>query len=267
MTKWTDSRYLLADQYNTASNLNVRIEIHRRFSTNKQNLFRWIFEQLKITAPARILEIGAGTGLLWRTNLDRVPADWHFTLTDLSPGMLDEARENIGTRDQRFSFQSMDAANLEYASESFDAVIANHMLYHVPDIDRALAEVARVLKPQGLFYASTVGEGHLAELATLVRRTLPDYRGAHYTARFCLENGEEQLSKHFVNVRRFLHDDSLIITEAEPLVAYVLSDGDVKSELTGNALDKFTRSVESEIRERGAIRVSKVAGMFEARKQ
>lgn len=266
MTRWTDSKYLLADQYKDAGNLNARIEIHHRFSTNKQNLFQWIFDRLRIPAEGHVLELGAGTGLLWRTNLDRVPTGWRVTLTDLSLGMLDDARQNLGEIGQRFSFQTMDAINLEYEPGSFDAVIANHMLYHVSDLDQALSEISRVLKPGGLFYASTVGEGHLAEITTLVRRSLPDYRGAHYTARFSLENGESQLSRFFGTIRCVRHDDSLVITEADPLVAYVLSDGEVKNALNGDRLNAFAREVKGEIKSRGAIHVTKIAGLFEARK-
>ena len=54
--------------------------------------------------------------------------------------------------------------DLPYADESFDVVAALWMLYHVPDVDRALAEVRRVLRPGGLFVAVTNGDGHVADL-------------------------------------------------------------------------------------------------------
>ncbi len=267
MTKWADAKYLLTEQYKDASNLKARMDIHGRFSTNKLNLFMWIFDQFKMASDSRILELGSGTGQLWKTNIQRVPAGWRVTLTDLSPGMLEEARKNMERADGKFTFQTVDAASIPFEGGFFDAVIANHMLYHVADLDKALSEISRILKPGGLFYASTVGQGHMRELKDFVRRFVPEYQGAYYTDRFDLENGAAQLSKWFQNVHRHLHDDSLVITETEPLVAYVLSDGDVKNAMTGGKLDEFVRDVESEIRLEGALRVTKIAGMFESRKR
>src|SRR5262249_25635887 len=108
---------------------------------------------------------------------------------------------------------------------SFDVVIANHMLYHVPDLPGAVRELRRVLRPDGLLAAATNGMGHLREL--------DDIAAAHaggavrhpvaLNLSFRLENGAEQLAAAFdsVELRRF--EDGLRITEAEPAVAYVAS--------------------------------------------
>lgn len=264
MTKWADSKYLLSEQYKDAGNLQARIDIHARFSTNPQNLFLWIFVRFKMSPVSRILELGSGNGRLWKTNIHRLPSDWHVTLTDLSPGMLDEARRDLSASRRTFEFKVVDAQSIPFGAGAFDAVIANHMLYHVPDIDRALSEIRRVLKPGGLFYASTVGEQHMKELKSFVRRFVPEFQSGDYTNRFDLENGDAQLSKQFRNVRRHLHDDSLVITETAPLVAYVLSDGDAKKVLKSDKMDEFARAVETEIKSKGAFRVTKLAGMFGA---
>ena len=64
MSDMVDQTYLLAQQYNTSSNLNARIQLHERFSTNPLDWHRWVFEQFQIPENSRVLELGSGTGLL-----------------------------------------------------------------------------------------------------------------------------------------------------------------------------------------------------------
>ena len=96
---------------------------------------QWVFDQLLAENPIdrQILEVGCGPGGLWRENLPRVPNDWQITLTDLMPGMCDESR-NALAGDSRFIVRTMNAEQIDFPDASFDAVIASHMLYHVPDI-------------------------------------------------------------------------------------------------------------------------------------
>jgi hypothetical protein len=87
MNRQNDPHYLIAEQYRDASNLNARIQIHRRFSTNTYGWTRWLFDIIGAAAGPDVLELGCGQGNLWAQNLGRVPADWRITLTDFSPGM------------------------------------------------------------------------------------------------------------------------------------------------------------------------------------
>src|SRR5438128_5363777 len=104
------------------------------------------------------------TGLALDADISRIPAEWDITLSDFSQGMLDEARQRLRESPHQFVFAVVDAQAIPYPDQVFAAVIANHMLYHVPDRPTALAEIRRVLKPGGHFYASTVGVNHLREL-------------------------------------------------------------------------------------------------------
>ncbi len=88
----------------------------------------------------------------------------------------------------------LDARILPFPDASFDLVMANHILYHVPERQRALAEIARVLTSRGQFYAATNGDAHMKELGEVLRTIKPDvYEGASSDP-FSLETGEEQLS-------------------------------------------------------------------------
>ena len=92
----------------------------------------------------RVLELGCGPGNLWRGE-PALPSGLALTLTDLSTGMLSEARNRIGEL-ETFSYASCDAQSLPFPDERFDVIVANHMLYHVPDKARALAEMRRTLE-------------------------------------------------------------------------------------------------------------------------
>jgi len=263
MSQIADQTYL-RKQYQNASNLNDRIQIHVRFSTNRYSWHRWVFDQIEVPEHARVLELGCGPGRLWAENLGHIPSGWEITLTDFSPGMLDEAHRNLaGARP--FAFELADAQALPFDG-AFDAVIANHMLYHVPDLPRALAEIRRVLRPSGRFYATTVGDTHLRELHDLAARFDPALVGwgGSLAHGFRLENGAAQLAPFFDYVVLRRYDDALIVTEAEPIVAFVASS-DARGLLNGPRRAEFRRFVEQELQAGGgAIHITKDSGIFEA---
>lgn len=87
-----------------------------------------------------------------------------------------------------------DARAVPLPDAAFDCVVANWMLYHVPDRDRAIAEAARVLRPGGVFVAATFSERNLDELWHALGDETP--RGHGFTA----ENGAAQLRRHFGRV-------------------------------------------------------------------
>ena len=69
-----DAARLLREQYKDGSNLSARIRLHQRFSTNRYGQMRWMFDRIQLPENARVLELGCGTGLLWRGRA-QVPAD------------------------------------------------------------------------------------------------------------------------------------------------------------------------------------------------
>jgi SAM-dependent methyltransferase len=170
MARWTERDYLLTEQYRDAAKLRARMGLHERFSVNRYGWHRWVFDQLDLPPHDRVLELGGGPAMLWRENGERIPAGWTVVLADLSPGMLQEARRQLRALPLRFALVNLDAQALPFAPASVDAVIANHMLYHVPDRQQVYAEIRRVLRPGGHLYAATNGRDSMRELAELVRR-------------------------------------------------------------------------------------------------
>lgn len=262
-----DQRYLEFEQYKDASRLKARIQLHQRFSTNHYGWFKWLFDQLSLPGGADILEIGCGSGMLWSENKDRIPLDWSITQSDFSPGMLREARDNIGSTDNAFAFIAFNAMAIPYPANTFGAVIANHMLYHVPDRQKALSEIVRVLQPGGKFFAATNGENHLKELSEIVDRYVR-LGGKHYSPAFSaggftLENGTQQLALWFKQIEIRYYKDGLIVTDAAPLVAYILSmipHADIASD-TGFVAE-LSSSIDELVSQNGSIHIQKSIGIF-----
>jgi ubiquinone/menaquinone biosynthesis C-methylase UbiE len=262
MDRFTDSIRLKTTQYRDASNLDARIALHRDFSTNSQDFHRWYFDQMTVPAAAHVLELGCGSGALWLANADRIPQGWEITMTDLSPGMLADAERKLQAVPHAFRFREADIQAIPFADGSFDVLLANHMLYHVPDRPRALAEIRRVLRPGGRFYAATNGEGHMRELRELAH-AVADAMPVERSLGFTLETGAHELAPFFQHVvlRRFPND--LLVTEAEPLKAFVRSLYR-EYDLSDDELSAVETHIDEEMAERGSIFIHKSVGMFEA---
>ena len=264
--RFTDQTYLTQDQYKDSSNLDARIAIHQKFSTNPQGWFNWIFDTLiKLPAESKILELGCGSGEMWRSCTSRIPAGWVITLTDFSDGMLDAAWRNLVPLGRNFKFQQVDAQSIPYGDQSFDVVIANHMLSHVPDREKALHEIKRVLKDDGCLFASTVGENHMKEIYSFLKRVNTNERPDMFSNPFTLENGLEQLQNVFSQVQMSRYADNLHVTEIDPLIAYIRSSiGAV--DLSENKLGELKKDLTAVLEKEGKIFITKDSGLFEALK-
>lgn len=166
---------------------------------------------------------------------------------------------------QPLRFEIIDAQSIPFDAATFDAVIANHMLYHVPDRAKALSEFRRVLKSSGAAYIATNGDRHLLELPELSRRFDPNINygfGKRAHEMFSIDNGGPEVREWYsiVEVRRY--EDALIVTEAEPLAAYILSMVDASVAARRAELVAF---IDHELQLHGAIHIAKESGLFIAR--
>lgn len=244
-------------QYKTAGNLNTRISIHEKYSTNRQPFGDWIISNYEMQLGFQILELGCGTADMWKENLHAIPECARLVLTDFSEGMLDAAREN--TRGcAAVEFCRVDIQAIPFPDNSFDMVIANMMLYHVPDLHKGLSEVRRVLKPGGKFYCATYGERGIMEFISDTLRDLNISGSIGKT--FTLQNGGESLRRHFDHVQKLTREDGLAITHIPDFVDYVLS----MTSLTGleNATAEVLLQAFKEKCINGILYVPKEYGMF-----
>ena len=178
--------------------------------------------------------------------------------------MVQEIQRNLPTDDQRFSFQVVDVQAIPFDDNSFDAVLANHMLYHVPDLSQAFSEIRRVLRPQGKFYATTNGTAHLQEIRMFMQRSgFGDSNGVmgFEDGTFRLENGLDLLASWFsqIELRRFEGD--LAATEAEPIVAFILAS--VKPEsINEQKVETLRALVDQELAREGIVHIKKDTGIL-----
>lgn len=249
------------DQYRNPDNLGARIDLHRRFSTNPQGWFEWLGEQIDVTGANDLLELGCGDGGFWIANAARIPRSDRLTLTDFSPGMLEATAARLRPLLPNARFVVVDAQAIPATDANFAIVIANHMLYHVPDLHRALREIRRVLRPDGRFCAATNGERHMAELDALVRAAGADATSFAISNAFSLERGAAALNRHFSHIERRDYVDSLEITDPESVVHYVRSTIGAES-MSERQIDHLRSIVTGRIAIDGAFHITKSTGVF-----
>jgi ubiquinone/menaquinone biosynthesis C-methylase UbiE len=262
----TDRNYLLNDQYKDSTNIAARMNIHEKFSVNKQGWFPWLFEHFELPEHGNLLELGCGRADMWAKNLQLIPNGLAITLSDFSPGMLADAQRSLDRAANRFTFKVIDAQSIPFEDDAFDIVIANHMLYHVPDRKKALSEMRRVLKRDGVFFASTIGENHLKELAELTSEyfgTILTSWGFGVTGGFSLENGAGQIAEFFETVNLYRYEDTLEVADAAMLVDYIFSSNTKITSEEKRA--DFVLNIEQKIKTYGAIHITKDTGLFVAR--
>jgi ubiquinone/menaquinone biosynthesis C-methylase UbiE len=260
MAKINDQDYLRNEQYKTSANLEARIQLHRRFGTNPYSWFRWVYEQVDPQPGDRLLEVGCGTGDLWKENRDRYPKDVEFILGDLSFGMAHQAFSNLNGH---FHFAELDIQDLPFNGQAFDKILANHMLYHVPDLPRAIKELRRLLKRGGSLCTATNGSKHMLDLQHLLQDFDPEYKLPILEARrYTLENGADLLSPEFEVVDVRIYEDNLKVTEIQPLLDYILSMNFMFHKTSEAYIMELRKFLQNRLRSQGSILIRKSQGVL-----
>ena len=255
----------LAGQYKNASNLSARVALHSRFSVNRQGWFPWIFEKMNLREGMRVLELGCGDGALWTSLSTALPRGIEICLSDISDGMVRDARRNIRDHNDpevNFSYYVFDCAHIPFEKDSFDLVVANHVLFYCEDIPQVLKEVRRVLKIGGTFLCSAYGKDHMQEITSLVQSFDSHIvlSANRLYERFGLENGAQLLGSVFDHVREERYEDRLIVTDAQALISYILSCHGNQNRYLVDRYREFRAFVEARIKK--GFSVTKNAGIF-----
>ncbi|KAL8996293.1 MAG: hypothetical protein Q9169_004179 [Polycauliona sp. 2 TL-2023] len=276
-------------QYSTTSDKLAQRAAILNYDTNPQSWYTWLSTRLPINTAASILEVGSGTGDLWRhIPLPSSSQPQTITLTDFSPAMCCKLRDLIPSLQQHsntttsssslphrvFTVKQCDATSLPFESSSFDLVIANHMLYHLDSPSAALSEFARVLRPQGRVCITLNGRDHIAELLSLgasIGRPSPIVDAARVTA----ENARELLLKEkenenenggFRDVSEERFPGGFEVRDVDAVVGYLGSWG--QEEMTEGQVRDVRGFVEGRMREEvgggGVFRVRKHMVLFSA---
>lgn len=295
ITELTGMENSLNTQYRNSGNISARIELHKNYSNNKKGWFPWLFEEIgfdeyisKIKSAGKnagdndlkqsritVLEIGCGNGAFWRENIKKIPTDMHIILSDVSLGMINDARTLLKKEagrseklnriiDENFEFREFNANSIPLNDESVDIVIANHMLFYFDKPEKVLSEIKRVLKKGGFIFASTYGSEHMKEITDLVKEF--DERIALAAKDlylvFGLENGEKILKKYFSDIRKNVYDDFLFVDKAEPLLEYIMSCHGNQRRYIPDRYKEFKAFVEKKTKK--GFKITKDSGYFKA---
>ena len=272
----TDREHLTRQMYACDEPLAVRIRTHELYTRPRMDFADWVLNHLPWRGEEVVLDIGCGAGLYIEPVCARLTEGGRLLCGDLSLGMLrDVAAKALPTAASLFN---VDAMHLPLPDNCCDVVLANHMLYHVPDIERAVVEAHRVLRPNGYFVAATNARDsmrgfiELIESASLVLDHPIEISASPVMTRFNLENGRPFIDTIFCKVEMMKLASALVFPTVESAKAYVNSMRHTYRSLLPDGLDWDTllKEVERQIRSTLALhneyRVSKTTGLFLATK-
>jgi SAM-dependent methyltransferase len=189
-----DDPSVVAAEYASEERLRRRAAAFHGLAPGQRDVKDRVVEVVAEVEPRRVLEVGCGWGELAERLVRATRAA--VVAVDISPRMVELARSR-GV-DARVG----DVQALEFGDGEFDCAVAAWMLYHVPDLDRGVAELTRVLRPGGRLVAVTTSSTHLHELRDLVG-------SGPSPAKFTRENGVAILRRDFERVAR--EDDDGVV--------------------------------------------------------
>jgi SAM-dependent methyltransferase len=269
MAVWrSDDPGFVQRQYESDEMLRVRIETHRRYTEPRVDFMAWVLDRIPWTGRERVLDVGAGTGSYAAPTRARAKT---YIAADLSWGMLRQQRDTTAPR------LNLDAQRLPLAGRSVDVLLANHMLYHVPNRMAAVGEFARVLRADGVLLAATNSRHNMSELRELnqavARRlgvTLPTGISTA-SLHFNLESGHAILAPYFSRIARYELKTALVFRRVEPVLAYLATTQErtmaclPAGVVWEDVMEVSALLLSQRIQQHGAFRVHKRSGVFVCR--
>jgi SAM-dependent methyltransferase len=261
-----DPEYLREHQYKDPTNLNARIALHAKYSRSDEPWYPWLISHFAWAPGTRVLEVGCGSGALWINVAASLPGI-RLTLTDLSDGMVEAAVAAVAPLPgvEVVDARTCDAQDLPFRAGSFDVVVANHMLYHVPDPGRAAHEFARVVTPEGALIAATNGPHHLDAVRELTKEAFGWSSLEAASRRFGPAGGATILGTAFGSVEWRPHPATMVCTDPEDVFAFIVSSS-AGHETSPEQLARLRRLIEARFAaEDGSLTVTIETGCFIAR--
>jgi SAM-dependent methyltransferase len=232
--RWTNQLYLREVQYKTDVNLAARQSIYA-YQQPRIDLAREALGLVPLDGTEAVADVGCGNGM-YLAELARRGHEGPVLGVDMSPGMLLAAR----SRAPRAALLVADAAALPVRDGATGLTLAMHMLYHVPEPDRAVRELRRITRPGGRLIVALNGADHLRELRGLIAAATASLgRSAPVVERIGLDQGELLLRSAFASVTRHDFEGQLRVPGTEPIAAYVRSRVPDAGPLTAAVLSRL----------------------------
>ena len=248
----------------TLVNWKHRISIYDKYSPSGNNWKEWIFDHIDFNGMTNILELASGDGSIWKKNITKIPEGLDITLSDISPEMINSAKENLSNVGYDFKFMAIDMENIPFSDSSLDMIIVEHALYLSVNVEKALSEIRRVLKPKGKLYTTLISKEHFQE----VKKILFDYKkykmaGSDRISYFCFENTIERFEKYFNVLGSFDKKEILEVTDSKLLVNYVVSCGDAHlKKLSITEKNRLAKHMDVIIMNEGKISITNYNGLY-----
>ncbi|MEU8423117.1 class I SAM-dependent methyltransferase [Micromonospora sp. NPDC048835] len=233
-------------EYLSLEALTTRIQTHQRYSEHRDDLDGTVRQAVSLSGDADLLDVGCGTGAFLR-NLAERGHRGRLVGLDLSPAAVHALHDVAGV-----SAHLGTATDLPYDAGVFDVVTARHMLYHVPDVRRALAECRRVLGSEGVFAAVVNCSGAtprvsalLAEVVTSAGIDIPVVPNSRVHS----DNLPEMIESTFGAVAVHRYDNALVFDRPEPVIAFAAANLSFYGVEPDSALrPELTRAIEAKVR-------------------
>lgn len=268
MRRGCDPKVLREEEYADDSHLDVRYRTHQLYTLDPVDFGRWTLERLSWRGDEQVLDVGCGPGDLLGEMACRHGRWGALIGLDFSAGMVGQAMGRCEGLEVRFLVG--DAQSIPFPDGAFDVVMARHMLYHVPDIDRVVAEAARALRPRGRLLVTTNSARTMPEYKAMCDRAAARFPAMvepdPITLRFSLENAPAFLETHFDGVETHILSGTLRFPSVQPILDYFAShrsmsmrdghtDGDWEA-----VMDYVRAETEAAITRAGHFEVAKVTG-------
>ncbi len=270
MNPATDTRLLRQKTYATDEHLNIRYQIHEQYSVPRIDFPEWVLDRITWQGDEVVLDLGCGPGTYAPALAKAVPNTTYYGI-DFSSGML-------AKHPRPDAIAQADGQTLPFADHTFDVVMANHVLYHLPDIHKAIGEIRRVLKPDGILIAATNSAESMPQFHDLYKRaimvlTAPGKqvivpRPASHA--FTLESGTRFLARRFFAVVRYDLPGAFVFDQPEPVLAYLesarsLREPQLPSGVTWDAVMMIVREqIKNQLNYVGELVVQKLSGVLVA---
>ena len=243
------------NQYDSSSNLKARMKLFD--STSSESIWSVLWKSYNFSPNSKVLEIGAGNGEFWVHNINLIPKGLKATITDLSEGMIKEAKERIQNPD--FKFQTCSACDLNFENDSFDWVLAHFMLYHLEDPKQAFNEISRVLKRDGsfgvvLYEKPKIEINRDLEIALSILPEIRDVYNRTSRMRFFAEDARKLFGEYFEYQKETISIDEKSHNDAKLLTSYIMSLPAFQTDIIPEDFsDELCSAISSEIDTNGPI--------------